>query len=308
MNNRLFFCGLAVWILLGASGCATYTTPGGPVDLTAVQSADIRELMSRDAAATFPATISFARVQSSGYRSLTAETYGEGQYVVVTSRELMTDASLEEIARWQDVRAVVPLNRLLIPARLGSVDDLRTASARLKADVLIVFTMDTSFRVDGKSIGPLSVISLGLMRDRETVVNTTASAVFVDVRTGFVYGVAEATAREKQTTNAWKSVNVADQGRLHTEREAFDGLLRELESTWTSIVEEHRRDNAASGQGNVDPAPIERSAFPSIVRVTKVGSTAPNATLYYAERPDHGWFNYAKDANEWVFDGLPGRS
>ena len=88
-------------------------------------------------------------------------------------------------------------------------------------------------------IGPLSVISLGPMRDRETVVNTPASAVFVDVRTGFVYGVAEATASERQTTNAWNSKNAADQGRLSTEREAFDGLVRELERTWANIVTEH---------------------------------------------------------------------
>ena len=151
----------------------------------------------------------------------------------------MTDTRIEELSQWEAVRSVTPLSRLLIPAQLTSIDDLRTASAGLRSDVLIVFTLDTSFRVDGKSIGPLSLISLGLMRDRETVVNTTASAVFVDVRSGFVYGVAESTASEKQTTSAWSSANAADQGRLNTEREAFDGLLRELEKTWRSIVAEH---------------------------------------------------------------------
>jgi hypothetical protein len=239
VKERLYSSALVVLILLGLSGCASYTTPGGPVDLTGIQSADIRELMSREAAAGFPALVSFARVQSPGYESLSAETHGNGSYVVVTNRELMSDARIEEISRWNSVRGVSPLSRLLIPSRLNNIDDLRTASANLKADVLIVFTLDTSFRVDGESIGPLSVISLGLMRDRETVVNTTASAVFVDVRTGFIYGVAEATASEKQTTNAWNSVNAADQGRLNTEREAFNGLIRELEKTWANIVTEH---------------------------------------------------------------------
>lgn len=240
MRDRLTRSLIIACILLGISGCASYTTPGGPVDLAGIQSADIKELMSREAAATFPASVAFVRVQSAGYQSQTAETYGAGRYVVLTNRELMSDARIEEISEWDAVRGVSPLSRLLIPSRLNSIDDLRAASASLKADVLIVFTLDTSFRVDGKSIGPLSVISLGLMRDRETVVNTTASAVFVDVRTGFVYGVAEATASEKQTTNAWDTANAADQGRLNTEREAFDGLLRELERTWTSIVAEHR--------------------------------------------------------------------
>ena len=239
MTYRLTFSLLIATVLLGMSGCVSYTTPGGPADLTGIQSADIRELMSRKAAATFPATLSFARVQSPGYQSLTAETYGNGQFVVVTNRELMSDTRIAEIAQWDAVRSVSPLSRLLIPSSLSSIDDLRLASAKLKADVLIAFTLDTSFRVDGKSIGPLSVISLGLMRDRETLVNTTASAVFVDVRTGFVYGVAEAMASERQTTSAWNSVNAADQGRLNTEREAFDALMRELERTWVSILAEH---------------------------------------------------------------------
>ncbi len=229
-----------LWLALGLVGCASYTTPGGPVDLTGIQSADIRELMSREAAAEFPAGLSFARVQSPDYRSMTAETYGNGSFLVVSNREFMTDATLETMSDWGDVRGIAPLSRLLIPASLDDIDDLRTASARLKADILIVYTLDTTFRVDGKSIGPLSVISLGLMRDRETIVSTTASAVFVDVRTGFVYGVAEATASETQTTSAWGTVNAADQGRLNTEQQAFDEMLGELAKTWKGIVAEHR--------------------------------------------------------------------
>ncbi len=229
-------CVIAVLMLCG---CASYTTPGGPVDLTGIQSADIRELMSREPAAAFPARVAFARIQSPGYESMTSSVYGDGSYVVVTNRELMSDDDLETVGRWPGVSGISPLSRLLIPARLNDIDDLRTATANLKADVLVVFTLDTSFRVDGKSIGPLSVVSLGLMRDRETVVNTTASAIFVDVRTGFVYGVSEATASEKQTTNAWNTVNAADQGRLNTEREAFRKLMHALDDTWENIVAEH---------------------------------------------------------------------
>lgn len=239
MLKRIVTAAILLFAGLGLSGCASYTTPGGPVDLTGIQSADIRELMSRQPAAVFPAGLSFARVQSPAYRSMTAETYGSGAFAVVSNREFMTDAILDNIAGWPSVRAIAPLTRLLTPTQLDDVDDLRAASARLKADIVIVFTLDTNFRVDGKSIGPLSVISLGLMRDRETVVSTTASAVFVDVRSGFVYGVAEATATEKKVTSAWGNINVVDQARLITEQQAFDGMLRELEATWTSIVAEH---------------------------------------------------------------------
>ena len=239
MKSRICSLMMCLYVLLGVSGCASYTTPGGPVSLTGIQSVEIRDLMSREAAAAFPALVTFARVQSPTYESRSAETYGNGSYIVVTNRELMSDASIDGISKWSGIRGFSPLSRLLIPSNLNSIDDLRTASANLKADVLVVITLDTSFRVDGKSFGPLSVISLGLMRDRETVVSTTASAIVVDVRSGFVYGVAEAAATEKQLTSAWSTADAADQGRLVTERKSFDKLLEELKKTWANIVAEH---------------------------------------------------------------------
>lgn len=241
-TSRLAARPLLAAALLALAGCASYTTPGGPVDLAGIQSAEISELMSREAAASFPATLGVVRVQAPGYRSRTAETWGDGRFLVVTNRELMSDERLDEIAAWPGIRAVTPLSRLILPSSLESIDDLRTAGARLRADMLVVFTLDTGFRVDGRSIGPLSVVSLGLMRDRETVINTTASAIFVDVRTGFVYGVAEATAGKTQVTNAWDTVNAADQGRVETEREAFAALMGELEKTWRLILAEHQSD------------------------------------------------------------------
>jgi hypothetical protein len=156
----------------------------------------------------------------------------------------MLESQLDEIKGWPEIRGATPLNRLLIQSQLHSLDDLRAASANLKSDVLLVFTIDTFFRVDGKSIGPLSVVSLGLMRDRETVVTTTASAVFIDVRSGFVYGTAEATASETKRTSAWGSSSAVDQSRLVTERDAFAALLKELTKTWISIVAEHAANAA----------------------------------------------------------------
>jgi hypothetical protein len=222
-----------------SAGCATYRTPGGPVSLTGIQSADIEELMSREAAAGFPASLSFARVQSPMYWSNSAQTYGTGQFSVVLTREFMLDEQINDVQNWSGVKAVAPLNRLLLPTQLTSIDDLRVASASLKTDVLLVFTVDTTFRVDGKSVGPLTLISLGFFRDHETVVTSTASAILVDVRSGFVYGVAEASASETKQTSIWSSGSAVDQSRLVTERSAFDGLLQELKKTWADIVSEH---------------------------------------------------------------------
>jgi hypothetical protein len=234
-------------LLLSLSGCASYTTPGGPVDMTGIQSYDIREQMARKSAASFPALVTFARVQSTGYQSPTASTYGSGSYVVITNRELMSEEQFDRVGDWTGIRGVSPLSRLLIPPRLNDIEDLRVASAALKADILILFTVDTSLRVDGKTIGPLSVVSLGLLRDRETVVNTTASAILVDVRTGFVYGVAESTAGERQPSSVWTNASTADQARLRTERSAFDGLMNEIHRAWLSITRENGQGVNAAG-------------------------------------------------------------
>ena len=66
--------------------------------------------------------------------------------------------------------------------------------------------MDTSFRVLGRGYGLVAAISLGLIPDRDAFITSSASAVLIDVRSGFVlYGVAESTAKESRLTNAWGS-------------------------------------------------------------------------------------------------------
>ena len=195
--------------------------------------------MARGPAAAIPANVAFVRVQSWDYRSQSANTYGYGNYSVVTTRELMRDAEIDRISDWPGVAGVAPINRLLLPERLRTIEDLRTAAALVRSDVLLLYTIDTAFRVDGKNIGPLSVISIGTLRERETLVTSTASALLIDVRTGFIYGVAEASASDSKYTNAWSSGSAVDQSRIVTEREAYDKLLVELRDTWDGVVIEH---------------------------------------------------------------------
>jgi hypothetical protein len=94
----------------------------------------------------------------------------------------------------------VPINRLLLPPKLDSLDDLRLASAQVQADIVLVYTLDTSFRIQGRGYGPLAAISLGVVPDRDAYITSTASALFIDVRTGFIYSVAESTAKASGLT------------------------------------------------------------------------------------------------------------
>jgi hypothetical protein len=222
------------------SGCASYVTPGGPVRLEAINRSDIAEVASRKPAANLPATIAVIRVQAPQYRSYTSDAIGKGNFSVVPTQELLSEEQLKSISRWPSVTAVVPISRLLLPPVLNSIDDLRLAAAKLQADVVLVYTVDTTFRVQGRAYGPLSVISLGLAPDRDAYITSTASAIFTDVRTGYTYGVAESTAKAAGLTNAWGSRDTIDRKRLEAEKQAFENLLLESAKTWKGIADRAR--------------------------------------------------------------------
>ena len=228
------------WLLLAAvaamTGCASYITPGGPVRLGDVNRHDIAEVAARRPVATFPARIAIVRVQAPDYRSRSAQAFASGRFSVMTAQELLSEDDQRAMHAWPSVAGLAPINRLLLPEKLDTLDDLRLAAAGVQADVLMVYTVDTAFRVQGRGYGPLAAISLGLVPDRDAFVTSTASALLVDVRSGFVYGVAEGTAKASGLTNAWSSGDTVDRKRLEAEREAFARLLTESRRTWTGVA------------------------------------------------------------------------
>jgi hypothetical protein len=221
---------------LALSACASYVVPGGPVQLESINRADIAEIAARKPVAAFPAHLAVVRVQASTYRSYTSNAFGTGAFVVLPTQELLSEQHLADIGRWPGVAATGPIGRMLLPARLESIDDLRLAAAKLQADIVMIYTIDTTFRVQGRSYGPLGVISLGIAPDRDAHVTSTASVVFTDVKSGYTYGVAESTAKASGLTNAWGSRETIDRKRIATEQEAFSQLLLEAEKTWKGIV------------------------------------------------------------------------
>jgi hypothetical protein len=232
---------LLLALVIVCSGCASYVTPGGPVRLEDINRADIAEVVSRKPSPNFPARLAIARVQAAQYKSYSSQSYGAGRFSVVTTQELITEEHFEGFGKWPAVAGVAPINRLLLPPTLESLDDLRISAAKVQADVLLVYTLDTSFRVQGRAYGPLSVISLGLAPDRDAYITSTASALFTDVRTGFIYGVAEATAKATGLTNAWGSSDTVDKKRLEAEEQAFALLVPQLEKTWAGIAKQYAK-------------------------------------------------------------------
>lgn len=226
-------------LILALSGCSTYRTPGGSSAPWQIESTDanLRDHYEATPSAGFPAHIVAVRIQASGYENPQYAAYGRGQFSVMTTREVESDDDFARIAGLPMVAQIGSLNRLVLPEHLTSIKDLRVPAAQLQADLLLLYTFDTTFRVQGKTMAPLQLITLGFLPDHETFVTTTASAALYDVRTGFIYGLAESTSRKSGLGSVWKTQETLDRLRIETEQAAFSDLVGEFEKLWKGVVE-----------------------------------------------------------------------
>jgi hypothetical protein len=237
-----------------AGGCASYVAPGRGADLSVVGAptaaeigpgtdATIRQAFDKRPLASFPASIAVARVQAPGYRSYTAESFGTGRYSIVTTCDIEKPQQMQRLAGMPRVAGIGMINQLLLDGRLDSELPLRQAASKLRAEMLLIYTLDTKFTTDNKAV-PLSVISLGLSPNEKVRVTTTAAAVLMDTRNGYVYGMADATEQQNRITNSWQNANTVDETRLATETAAFEKLVGELESTWKGVVATYDNSNS----------------------------------------------------------------
>lgn len=230
---------LALW-----SGCASYIPPSGRANLTAISSSTMQESFAARPAAGFPVSIAAVRVQAPHYRNYNTEreggVYGEGRYSVITVKEVEDEVDLERLTKLPEVGGFITLSRLLLPPTLQSDRELREAAARLKADMLFLYTFDTSFHNNDESVA-LNVVTLGLSPTRKVFVRVAASALIIDTRTGFIYAALEANEKREVRTNAWESSETADRARRDAEQAAFKALVSELEKSWPRVVERAKK-------------------------------------------------------------------
>ena len=267
MQNKtpltIVFC--LILLALICQGCSqSYTTPGRGASLAKMTfdetdaetdvmkqaiaadgnvyptaNSSISDIYRTQPAANFPARLAVVRVQESGYHSYSCHSHGYGNFSVVLTRDIEGDEDFLRIAAMDNVAGLCPLNSLVIPKHLTTIKDLRIPAAQMHTDILLIYTIDTTFNVVGKDIGPLSLISLGFLPNQKAFVSTTASAAFIDVRTGYIYGLAEATDRQSKIASTWSSSDAVDATRIKTERQAFVNLIAELEKNWTSITSQY---------------------------------------------------------------------
>lgn len=202
----------ALFVFALSVGCSTYIPPSGRADLKDISSASMQESFAARPAAMFPASIAAVRVQAPKYRSYYTEreggVYGDGRYSVITVKEVEDDADFERLSKLPEVGGVITISRLLLPQTLQSFRELREAAAKLKSDMLLVYTFDTSFHENDASVA-LNIITLGLSPTRRVFVRVAASALVIDTRTGFIHAAIEANEKREVRTNAWESRQAA---------------------------------------------------------------------------------------------------
>ena len=261
MNTRMTWVTF-LYALVLVSGCgAHYVTPSGGASmaefagLTEQIDGDISKHFETRPAAAFPAHIAVVRIQDSGYRTKTHHGYGHGRYSVVTTRNIETDEAFERLQKLPDVNGVAPIGRMLVPVNANSIKDLRIPAAKLHADMVLVYSVDTSLYVDGKQLGPLSMISLGLIPNKKAHVTATVAGMLVDVRTGYIYGTNEASDTQEQLTTVWATEMAIEKARAKAETNALEGFVGEFEDLWTGVVDVYRDGAVASRR---DDAPGDR--------------------------------------------------
>lgn len=226
-------------LLLLVACSANYTTPASGVNLVGINDSQIAELMAREPFAQFPARIAIIRLQANNYSTLSNTSYGHGNYIVVTSKDIEPEDSIERISQWEAVTSIAPIGRLLLSDELQNMQQIRQAAAHLKADLVFAYTIDTDFHVANEPISAMGVISLGYLQKNKAFITSTVSGMIVDVRSGYVYGVSEGTAKMDRRSSIWNTESTIDNARLKTERQSFETFVTESEKLWQNIVNQY---------------------------------------------------------------------
>ena len=232
--------------LTAVTGCASYIPPGPKADLNAVAPASVRAGFDAKPAATFPVGIAAVRIQGPSYTNYYVQqnggVFGGGRYTVITAHEVEEQGAFDRVAALPQVSGLISINRMLLPQQLNSDLELREAAGRLQADMLLLYTFDTSFH-DTDLSKPITVLTLGLSPTRKIHVTTTASALLLDTRTGYVYSAYEATQASDTLASSWGSADAADAGRRQNEKAAFSKMVDDFVASWPKFLNRYAKQS-----------------------------------------------------------------
>jgi hypothetical protein len=253
-----FFSSLRI-LLVGAlacvGGCAAYAVPGHGANfrslgMTPAQKFEqtdpgINASLDKKPLASFPAAVAMVRIEAPNYEARTVQLYGQGNYRVVITRDVEKPELVQKLETLPMLSVLEPLNRLELPENLNNDQELRQAAAMVHADMVLIYTFDDEFE-DRDMASILTLFTLGISPNKYLTVTSTASAVLMDTRNGYIYGACEATEKKSTLANCWGEPAAADAVREQVESAAFDKLCGEFQRTWGKVVNEYATPGGAA--------------------------------------------------------------
>ncbi|MEM1355408.1 MAG: hypothetical protein AAGH88_11045 [Planctomycetota bacterium] len=247
----LLYCALAGLVLFTGCSSSYVVAPTGadmselgmspavsPATRRAQTDSDIARALSLKPLAQFPTTIAVVRVQKADESSRKhGVSFGRSSLEPIPERTVETDEQLATLRALPEVRDAARLNRLVLGAARTD-RELRAAAAKIHADLLLVYTINTAvYREDQPE--PINVVHLGLFSTREYRVESTVTALLLGTHNGYVYATAEVIEEQGITDNAWRNERQIKQTVEQLEQLAFDELVGSFVSSWPQLVAAH---------------------------------------------------------------------
>lgn len=244
-----FRCWSLVLSILFFAGCSTYVPPGGKVSTGSLAGTGPQGKNGPMPTNALPASVLMVRAQSSTYTNYYIERnggkYGVGKYSVVATWDVEEQPQFDRISRLPQVKRVVTLIPSVLPDRFYSGQELCLIAQHLQAEMIFVYTFDTSFYGENP-IQALGGIPVGLFQSQKVSGMTTASGVLFDARTGFIYFAVGSEEKANVPSKSLRSKDAADRARIWLEKGAFNKLIEYFECSWPYVLSVSRRKDAAS--------------------------------------------------------------
>lgn len=194
-----------------AANAANSANPGKP-DYTSAIDANFKS----QPAARFPARIALMQVQHNQFSSAGAAVSLPQKESLAAVEKHLTDKKV--------ITGIANLNNLLIDKNAPESQSIRLAASRVKADILVLYTLDTKSLTKDFEVGPLNLLLLGFVPNRNVTLNCKASAVVIDVRSGFVYGLTEADGSDWGIATVWNESSTTTRCSANAENQALTQL------------------------------------------------------------------------------------
>lgn len=174
---------------------------------------------ARRPAANLPATLAAFHVQA----------------YVANDRALEYPDDVNHLASMRGIGSVVPLSGVVPRGQDFGLDCLRSAGARVHADLVLVYTFETDTTPD-TTIPLLGTFTLGIFPNEITRATSTGSAALIDARTGYLYGLTQATSKQYRITNAWNVRAVREKSADDARNRACKDLVAQVEELWEGVL------------------------------------------------------------------------